>query len=139
VPDSRDLCPNTPKGDRVDSHGCSCDVTIRTHFAFDSAELTAEDKTELDRVAARLNELHFVGDEADGHTDTVGKADYNMKLSERRAQAVVDYLAAKGVAPGRIKARGFGETRPLADNSTEEGRAQNRRVTIRRTDCGPAP
>ena len=80
-----------------------------------------------------------MGGEADGHTDNVGKADYNMKLAERRAQAVVDYLAAKGVAPGRIKARGFGGTRPRADNSTEEGRAQNRRVTIRRTDCGPAP
>jgi outer membrane protein OmpA-like peptidoglycan-associated protein len=50
----------------------------------------------------------------------------------------VDYLAAKGVAPGRIKAVGFGESKPIADNSTEEGRAQNRRVTIHRTDCGPA-
>ena len=80
-----------------------------------------------------------MGGEADGHTDNIGKADYNQKLSERRAQAVVDFLASKGIAQGRIKARGFGETRPLADNSTEEGRATNRRVTIRRTDCGPAP
>ncbi len=138
VCDTADRCPNTPAGDRVGPKGCSCDVTIRTHFAFDSAELTAEDKAELDRIAARLTELEFVGGTATGHTDSVGDEAYNQKLSERRAQAVVDYLAAKGVAPGRITAIGMGETKPLADNATEEGRAENRRVTIRRTDCGPA-
>jgi outer membrane protein OmpA-like peptidoglycan-associated protein len=138
VCDTADRCPNTPAGDRVGPFGCSCDVTIRTHFAFDSAELTAEDKAELDRIAARLKELEFVGGTATGHTDSIGDEAYNQKLSERRAQAVVDYLAAKGVAAGRITAIGMGETKPLADNSTEEGRAQNRRVTIRRTDCGPA-
>jgi outer membrane protein OmpA-like peptidoglycan-associated protein len=138
VCDTADRCANTPAGDRVGPYGCSCDVTIRTHFAFDSTELTAEDKAELDRVATRLTELEFVGGTATGHTDGVGDEAYNQKLSERRAQAVVDYLAAKGVAPGRITAIGMGETKPLADNGTEEGRAQNRRVTIRRTDCGPA-
>jgi outer membrane protein OmpA-like peptidoglycan-associated protein len=138
VCDNSDRCPNTPAGDRVDRSGCSCDVSIRTHFAFDSVELTAEDKVALDRVAARLQELHFVGGTAIGHTDSAGDEAYNQKLSERRAQAVVDYLAAKGVAPGRVTAVGAGETKPIADNSTEEGRAQNRRVTIRRTDCGPA-
>jgi outer membrane protein OmpA-like peptidoglycan-associated protein len=138
VCDTADKCPNTPAGDRVGPNGCSCDVVIRTHFAFDSAELTAEDKATLDKAAARLRELNFVEGTATGHTDNVGGADYNMKLSERRAQAVVDYLAAQGVAPGRIKAIGMGETKPLVSNDTEEGRAQNRRVTIRRTDCGPA-
>jgi len=137
VPDNVDRCPNTPRGDRVGPYGCSCDVTIRTHFAFDSAQLTAEDKATLDTVAARLKELEFVDGVANGHTDNVGDAAYNLKLSERRAQAVVDYLAAKGVAPGRIKAVGYGESKPLADNATEAGRAQNRRVTIHRTDCGP--
>ncbi len=138
VCDTADRCPNTPAGDRVGPHGCSCDVTIRTHFAFDSAELTAEDKAELERVAARLKELEFVGGTATGHTDSVGDEAYNQKLSERRAQAVVDFLYAQGVSPGRITAIGMGETKPIADNATEEGRAQNRRVTIRRTDCGPA-
>jgi outer membrane protein OmpA-like peptidoglycan-associated protein len=138
VVDSEDRCPNTPQGDRVGPNGCSCDVTIRTHFAFDSAELTAQDKTELERVAARLKELEFVGGTATGHTDNVGDEAYNQKLSERRAQAVVDFLQAQGVAAGRITAIGMGEVKPLADNATEEGRAQNRRVTIRRTDCGPA-
>ncbi len=138
VCDADDKCPNTPAGDRVGPHGCSCDVTIRTHFAFDSAELTAEDKAALDAAAARLKELQFVEGTATGHTDNVGTAEYNQKLSERRAQAVVDYLASKGVYQGRIKAIGMGLTKPIADNATEEGRAQNRRVTIRRTDCGPA-
>ena len=138
VCDTADRCPNTPAGDRVGPHGCSCDVTIRTHFAFDSAELTAEDKAELERVAARLKELEFVGGTATGHTDSVGDEAYNQKLSERRAQAVVDFLYAQGVSPGRITAIGMGEVKPIADNATEEGRAQNRRVTIRRTDCGPA-
>jgi outer membrane protein OmpA-like peptidoglycan-associated protein/opacity protein-like surface antigen len=138
VCDQDDRCANTPAGDRVGPRGCSCDVTIRTHFAFDSAELTAEDKAELERVAARLKELEFVGGTATGHTDSVGDEAYNQKLSERRAQAVVDFLYAQGVAVGRITASGMGEVKPIADNATEEGRAQNRRVTIRRTDCGPA-
>ena len=138
VVDSTDRCPKTPMGDRVGPNGCSCDVTIRTHFATDSADLTADDKAQLDRVATRLQELEFVEGVANGHTDNVGDEAYNQTLSERRAQAVVDYLAAKGVASGRIKAVGYGASKPVADNSTEEGRAQNRRVTIRRTDCGPA-
>lgn len=138
VCDSADRCPGTTAGERVGPYGCPCDVTIRTHFGFDSAELTAEDKAELDRVAARLTELEFVGGTATGHTDSVGDEAYNQKLSERRAQAVVDYLSAKGVAAGRITALGMGESKPLADNATEAGRAENRRVTIRRTDCGPA-
>ena len=138
VCDTADRCPNTPAGDRVGPFGCSCDVTIRTHFAFDSAELTAEDRAELERVAVRLKELEFVGGTAIGHTDDVGDEAYNQKLSERRAQAVADFLTAQGVGAGRVTAIGMGETEPLADNATEEGRAQNRRVTIRRTDCGPA-
>ena len=113
-------------------------LTIRTHFAFDSAVLTAEDRATLDGVAVRLRDLQFVEGTAIGHTDNIGTAEYNQKLSERRAQAVVDYLASRGVYPGRIKPIGMGLTKPIADNATEEGRAQNRRVTIRRTDCGPA-
>jgi OOP family OmpA-OmpF porin len=138
VCDADDKCPNTPAGDRVGPFGCSCDLVIRTHFAFDSAVLTAEDRATLDGVAARLKELQFVEGTATGHTDNIGTAEYNQGLSERRAQAVVDYLASKGVYPGRIKPIGMGLTRPIADNATEEGRAANRRVTIRRTDCGPA-
>jgi outer membrane protein OmpA-like peptidoglycan-associated protein len=115
---------------------------LRTHFAFDSATLTAEDKTALDQLATLLlnPKLHFVTGEIHGYTDNTGKPEYNVGLSKRRAQAVADYLKSKGVQFGdRFAVQGFGEERPIADNSTAEGRAQNRRVSIHRTDCGPPP
>jgi outer membrane protein OmpA-like peptidoglycan-associated protein len=67
----------------------------------------------------------------EGHTDNVGTAADNQKLSENRAKAVVAYLTGKGVAPARLMAKGFGATRPVADNKTEEGRAQNRRTELK--------
>jgi OOP family OmpA-OmpF porin len=70
----------------------------------------------------------------EGHTDSVGNDDYNLKLSQRRADAVRQYLLDKGVAGARLEAKGFGESQPVADNKTVEGRAQNRRVILRRTD-----
>jgi OmpA-OmpF porin, OOP family len=137
VVDNLDRCPNTPRGDRVGPNGCSCDVSIQLTFEFDSATLTAADKAELDRVAVRLQELQFVGGEAGGHTDSTGDDAYNLDLSKRRAQAAVDYLATKGVSSARITVAGYGETAPVADNATADGRAKNRRVVLRRTDCGP--
>jgi outer membrane protein OmpA-like peptidoglycan-associated protein/outer membrane protein W len=138
VVDADDKCPNTPKGDRVGPFGCSCDVSVQLQFKFDSAELTPEDMATLDRVATRLTELQFIGGEVSGHTDSTGDDAYNLDLSKRRAQSALAYLESKGVAAGRMTSVGFGETRPIADNATPEGRAQNRRVVIRRTDCGPA-
>jgi outer membrane protein OmpA-like peptidoglycan-associated protein len=135
VVDANDLCPGTAPGTRVGPHGCDCDVTIQLQFAFDSAELTDADKAELDRAAQRLIDLRFVSGTAEGHTDSMGDEAYNQGLSERRAQAVVDYLATKGVARDRFKVVGLGETKPIADNATEAGRALNRRVVLRRTDC----
>jgi outer membrane protein OmpA-like peptidoglycan-associated protein len=89
-------------------------------------------------VPAERQPAILVGGTATGHTDNVGGGAYNQKLPERRALSVVDFLHARGVGAGRITAIGMGEVKPIADNATEEGRAQNRRVTIRRTDCGPA-
>jgi outer membrane protein OmpA-like peptidoglycan-associated protein len=140
VCDASDACPGTPPGTKVGPAGCDCEFTMRLGFAFDSAELSGADKVLLDDLAARLNDprLGFVGGEVVGHTDDVGDATYNMGLSERRAQAVAAYLQGKGVKlSDRFAVRGMGETKPLGDNATEEGRAQNRRVTIRRLDCGP--
>jgi outer membrane protein OmpA-like peptidoglycan-associated protein/opacity protein-like surface antigen len=136
IADANDQCPDTPAGENVGPFGCSCDVTVRLHYGFDSAELTPADRELLDGVAGRLNALKFVGGEVAGYTDSIGDDAYNLDLSRRRAQSALDYLASKGVAPGRMTAVGFGESKPIADNDTEEGRALNRRVVIRRTDCG---
>lgn len=138
VCDTADQCPNTPHGKRVGQAGCDCDYTLVTHFGFDSAKLTAEDKVELDKLAEVLTnpKLNFMTGQVSGYTDSVGKPQYNQKLSERRAQAVADYLESKGVAAGsRMGVQGLGTSDPVADNKTEDGRAQNRRVVIGRTDC----
>jgi len=135
VPDDRDLCPDTPRGDRVDVHGCSCEITRRVQFAFASAELTPAGRAVLDELAAELQRLTFIRGTIVGHTDSVGSEAYNQALSERRARSVVQYLESKGVDRGRLTSRGAGESEPIADNSTDEGRALNRRVTLTRTDC----
>lgn len=97
--------------------------------------LTADDKAALDKMIPDLKRLHFINGEIQGHTDSKGTAAYNQKLSERRAKAVADYLAAHGINEGRVTVVGYGETMPVADNKTEEGRAHNRRVVLHRTDC----
>jgi len=135
VVDSLDQCPDTPKGDRVGSHGCSCDVTRQVQFALNSAELTDEGRKTLDEIAENLTRLKFVSGTVVGHTDSSGAEAYNQKLSERRAQAVADYLQTRGIAAGRLTASGAGETQPIADNKTADGRALNRRVVLKRTDC----
>ena len=135
VIDPSDQCPETPQGDRVGPQGCSCDVTRQVQFKVDSAELTAADKVTLDDVAANLTRLKFVSGTVVGHTDSSGAEAYNQKLSERRAQSVATYLEGKGIAVGRLATSGAGESEPLADNQTAAGRAQNRRVVLKRTDC----
>ncbi|MEO8309351.1 MAG: OmpA family protein, partial [Pseudomonadota bacterium] len=127
VPDSQDRCLNTPKGERVGANGCSCDVTVMVHFSNNSDVITEGDKVDLDRTAVNLANLGFVSGTIVGHTDNVGSDAYNQALSERRAKAVAAYLESKGVAPGRIMASGAGESQPVADNATPEGKAQNRR------------
>jgi OOP family OmpA-OmpF porin len=135
VVDSMDKCPDTPRGTKVGPMGCPCDLTAQVTFKTASAELTTEGKATLDGVAEQMKRLNWVSGVVEGHTDSVGKDEYNQKLSERRAASVRDYLTAKGIGDGRMTAAGFGESRPVADNKTEEGRAQNRRVVLRRTDC----
>ncbi len=72
----------------------------------------------------------------EGHTDSVGSEAYNLALSDRRAKSVFDYLTSRGVDPARLSSVGKGESMPIADNSTAEGRQQNRRVMLIRTDTG---
>jgi outer membrane protein OmpA-like peptidoglycan-associated protein len=135
VIDANDKCPNTPRGSRVDTHGCECDFSLSLTFEFDSAELHATDKMQLDDLAARLKNANWAIGRVEGHTDSIGSDAYNMALSKRRAEAVVSYLASKGLDRSRATVVGLGESQPVADNATEAGRAQNRRVVIKRTDC----
>jgi OOP family OmpA-OmpF porin len=135
IVDGTDQCPDTPQGDRVGPQGCSCDVTRQLQFKLNSAELTDEDKAILDEVVENLTRLKFVSGTVTGHTDSSGSEAYNQGLSERRAQTVATYLEGKGIGAGRLKVSGAGESEPIADNTTKDGRAQNRRVVLKRTDC----
>ncbi len=138
VCDARDRCPDTPRDERVDAAGCTCEMTAVLQFEFDSDELLPEDRLILDRIAQRMKAVELIAGEAIGHTDSVGEPDYNLDLSRRRAQSAVNYLAAQGVTESRITVRGKGESEPVADNATAEGRALNRRVVLRRLDCAAA-
>lgn len=135
VIDPNDLCPDTPRGTRVGPQGCPCDLTLKLNFAFDSSALTDSDKAQLDAAVAELKRLNWTSGVIEGHTDSIGSDAYNQKLSERRAATVREYLIAQGIAESRMAPTGFGESQPVADNKTAEGRAENRRVVLRRTDC----
>jgi outer membrane protein OmpA-like peptidoglycan-associated protein len=100
------------------------------HFDFDKSTLKPEGMAVLNQAAALLQKHERVVVEVAGHTDSMGSDEYNQGLSERRANAVKDYLLSKGVKASRLSARGYGESRPVASNDTEEGRAENRRVEL---------
>ena len=100
-------------------------------FASGKSELLASAQAKLSEVSDALTQQNPDSSiVVEGHTDSQGKADFNIELSTKRAQAVRDYLASHGVAPDRIRAVGVGFSRPIADNATAEGRANNRRVEI---------
>jgi OmpA-OmpF porin, OOP family len=101
------------------------------YFDFDKFELQPESFTELDRVYKFLSENPDVKIEISAHTDSKGGDDYNLQLSQKRAESVVSYLISKGIDGARLTAKGYGEANPVGDNETEEGRAQNRRVEMR--------
>ncbi len=100
-------------------------------FDFNKYDLKPESQTELDKVVQLLQENPSVKIQLEGHTDNIGNAADNLKLSENRAKSVVNYLISKGVDGKRLAAKGFGATQPIADNETEEGRAQNRRTELK--------
>ena len=97
-------------------------------FEFNKATLKPESFPVLDSIAEILLKNPKIKVEIQGHTDNIGSEKYNLKLSQKRAEAVREYLIFKGVAPERLIAKGYGESKPIADNGTEEGRALNRRV-----------
>jgi OOP family OmpA-OmpF porin len=129
VPDSRDKCPNTPRGVPVTSEGCWILAGRDVLFEFNSARI--RDTYVLDEAAKILVSQPSITGEIRGHTDSVGPAEYNMTLSQRRADAVLEYFVSKGIAANRLRAVGYGESRPIAPNDTDEGRALNRRVELK--------
>lgn len=100
------------------------------NFDFNKATLKPEGKAKLDEAVALMAKHPDLKVSVEGHTDSIGSDAYNLKLSQRRAEAVADYLTSKGVAASRLSTKGFGKANPVADNKTEEGRAKNRRVEI---------
>ena len=99
-------------------------------FDFDQYTLRPESDGELNSLLQLLRQNPQLSIRINGYTDSVGTAAHNQQLSQQRAQAVVDYLLDKGIAPERLQAKGFGATHPVADNATAQGRAQNRRTEV---------
>ena len=148
VPDSRDRCPNTASGQAVDEVGCPILFVVEqgvvqalilrgVNFQVNRSALTAASYSILDVVSSSLLAHPDVRVEIAGHTDITGSHSYNMRLSQQRAQAVKAYLARKGVEPSRMVAVGYGPDQPIADNSTDAGRSDNRRVELRLLEGGP--
>lgn len=135
VPDDRDRCPGTAPGTRVDADGCPlpvakvASVKLKVLFPFDSSKVREEYFDDLSELADFLKRFSDLQVDVEGHTDSVGPEDYNMGLSQRRANAVVDVLVNQyGIARSRLEPKGYGETQPVASNDTKDGRAENRRV-----------
>ena len=136
VTDASDKCPGTPAGTRVDADGCPITSEIRLErIFFDTglATLRQESAETLLYAVRTLNANPELVIEVAGHTDNQGPDELNLDLSERRAQAVLDYLRDKGVK-NRMTAKGYGESEPIADNATKAGRQENRRVVLRVLD-----
>lgn len=152
VHDRRDTCPETPAGSKVFPNGCPVkvypdkvpaevvappqdEVIVLSDlggvmFATGSAELSGDSKDLLADIANRLNGQPMVGAKVVGYTDSVGSEASNKLLSERRARSVSDFLVSQGVPADKLTQEGLGESNPVGDNETAEGRAANRRVEI---------
>ena len=100
-------------------------------FPVDSYAIQPQFQATLDQVASTLNQYNSTYIDVLGHTDSTGAESYNQTLSQRRAEAVANYIAQRGVARARMATYGYGETQPIADNSTDYGRSQNRRVELK--------
>src|SRR5437667_128247 len=140
--DTKDKCPGTAAGTRVDAAGCpilfteaKTPVVLRgVTFETGRSALKPDSYTILDIVAASLIANPDIKIEIGGHTDNTGASATNLRLSQARADAVRAYLASKGVGLERMVAKGYGASQPVAPNTTATGRAQNRRVQLRQTN-----
>ena len=128
-----DECPGTPAGTPVDRRGCEIkgDYVLQgVNFESNSDRLLASANSVLEDVSETVLKYPEIRFEIQGHTDSDGSAEYNQGLSARRAQTVFDFFIGKGVAANRMTVQGYGESQPIADNTTAAGKAQNRRVVL---------
>ena len=128
VIDSLDECPNTMAKSKVDSVGCMTLVNLNINFDTNKSNIKDSYNTRIVEFANMLKANPKLKATIGAHTDSVGSDAYNQKLSERRAASTVEALKALKVDASKIKAVGYGETKPVASNDTVEGRAENRRV-----------
>jgi OmpA-OmpF porin, OOP family len=137
VPDYLDKCPDTPKGVKVDKDGCPIPekaaekVSISMEIEFDTgkADIKPQYGEQIKQVADFMKTYPETTAVIEGHTDNVGREESNLRLSTKRAESVRTYLIENfGIAANRLTARGYGSSRPIADNATPEGRQKNRRI-----------
>ena len=141
--DDVDKCPNEPEtfNGYQDEDGCPDEVPAALkkftgviegiNFKTGSADITKNSNVVLDKVVQVLTDYPDVRIEISGHTDNVGKPEFNRELSQKRADAVKQYLINKGIKPERLTAVGFGLEKPIADNKTAAGKAKNRRTEFK--------
>ncbi len=134
-----DKCPNTPSGVEVDSDGCPkvgevLMILEGINFAFNKYNITPESADILDKAVQALRDAPNVRVSVEGYTDSIGTEQYNLGLSQRRAEAVVNYLVDHGIDLARLEPVGYGESNPVASNDTPEGRYKNRRVELKVID-----
>ena len=135
VADQFDLCPDSSEGSTVDRLGCETKANIvlaDITFALGTANLTDSARENLNTIARVLAQFDDIKLEVAGYTDSIGNRDRNQQLSEKRATAVMNYLITQGTAADKLTAKGYGQDDPIADNSTAEGQAKNRRVELHR-------
>jgi outer membrane protein OmpA-like peptidoglycan-associated protein len=143
IPDAQDACPLEPGQPSPDPKRNGCPQFIKlegssvrilqpVHFAYNSATILPDSFPMLQEIANLLKVNPQIKRMAiEGHTDDRGPADYNMNLSQSRASSVSRWLSEHGVEAGRLEAHGYGKTKPIADNATDEGRTANRRVEFK--------
>jgi OOP family OmpA-OmpF porin len=138
VADNEDRCPNV--AGTIANKGCPeitkedvkkiTQIASKIYFETNSAKLKPVSSGQLDALVEILKKYDAANLTIEGHTDDVGKDDFNMELSQKRTESVKQYLMTKGILESRLTAKGFGETKPIADNKTATGRAKNRRVEL---------
>lgn len=134
VPDRLDLCPDTAGQGTTNLKGCPGDAPVilsGIYFSGGSTELSPASQTYMEKVYNVIQEQEGKHFEVGGYTDSIGDTDRNLTVSRQRAEAVTNYLTGKGIDPDRLIPMGYGPAKPVADNTTSEGRAANRRVELK--------